>query len=1048
MSIAHKLNQMKYLIVILIVMYPSLWLCSQTGDLKADTAVVAQQMRQANQAILNEDFDAALPKLQAALKIYKHYELWESYLQAKGNLVDFYTRKYYTHGEEALYRSKEVADELLAESRQYLGEGSSAEGGAEDAMGWFYVYLGFPEKALPHFKRAMSIQDNGTDSLTRAPEDWVNWGVQHYNLASVYQDLGKTREAIKAFHRAATIFDEQREKPAPAGPTALFNYVNAQIMLASNYNQLGKFELAREYAAEAKRVAEAKSSKNRTRMAFIYETMGAVEQASKQYKDAIPYYEKAVAICRESESLNRPILARIYKALANTHRLNESYDKAWAYLKRVENIYQKLEGDYHRALVDLWSQQASLAFDQKNYKQSEALYQKSNERHLQVFGDKPSLQLAANYLGLAKNYAAQNELGQALSYSTRAAAYLHRSEETLPVDSWSLNKDTPLLSESTMLRVLSFRARLLHRLYREKQARRYLEDVLALIDYAHPLLEQLRLEYSEDADKAQLFADFYQLYQVAVAAYLDLYELTESPEAYAKAFEFAEANKSILLMEAMQNEQALAYGGLPDSLITEEKQLKLRLQQYTKKWIEAEAAGQKEQAALYQKELLLLRKKQEYWQQQLQADYPEYYVSRYEQKAVTVEAVQAYLDEETCVLEYFEGTESLFLFYIRKDSFSYKRLNFTQLETQVEELRNWLTSTEYRAEYDWNLNLQLFAQLSHKFYKQLFEDLLLPEEETLLIIPDGALNYIPFEVLLTAPTEAKSYSELPYLIKKHPIFYAFSMRSLLQEPHKSGSSNGKLLAFAASYGKSIDSLAALRSSRSIRLRGSLQDLPGAKEEVESIEKALSGAFYYGEAANEGQFKQMASDYGVIHLAMHGYLDTETPMLSSLVFTENADSTEDNFLYAYELSNMNLQADLVVLSACETGYGEFQRGEGVLSLARSFGYAGVPSILMSLWQVNDQATAYIMKEFYNNLAEGRSKAAALRASKLAYLKQAKGMEAHPAFWSPFVQTGNNAPVSLARKGTIPLAVYIGSGVAILIGLLLFFRAKGSAASRLR
>lgn len=1030
---------MKQLLFLILFCGIPLWVQAQTGNLEADTAEAAAQLNRGRQAVLNEDFEAALPQLQAALATYRYYELWKSYLWAKASLVGFYTRKYYTHGEESLYRSKAIAEELLAESQKYLGEGSSYEGQAEDALGWFYTYLGFPEKALPHFERSMAIQRKGTDSVSRKPEDWVNWAVQHYNLASVYQDLGKTREALKAFHKAAAIFHGQREKPAPAGPTALFNYVNANIMLASNYNQQGKLELAREYAAEARRVAEAKSSKNRTRMAFIYETMGKVEQSAGQYEDAIPYFEKAAAICLESEKQNRPILARIYKALASTHRLIGDYSAAWRYFSRVEVIYEQLQGDYHQELVGLWSQQASLAFDQGNYEQSKSLYQKSKERHLAVFGDKADLQLSDNYLGLAKNHAAQKQWSEALNYSARATAYLYVHSKNPASATWSFDANKAMLSKSAMLKVLSFRARLLHRLYREKLKQSYLEEVLQLIDYAHPLLEKLRLDYSEDADKTQLFTNFQQLYQVAVAAYLDAYELKGDASAYARAFEFAEANKSILLMETLQNEQALAYGGLPDSLIAVEQQLQARIHQYDKKWIEAESAKQEEKVAVYQKELLELKQHYERWQQYVKRVYPDYYALRYEQKAVQLEEVQAYLDGETSLLEYFEGEEHLFVFYIRKDSFSYQRLNFPDMEAQVEVLRRCLSDIEYQPEEDSALNVQLFAQLASNFYKKLFKGLIFPKDATLLIIPDAELNYIPFEVLLTEVSKAKNYADLPYLIKKYPIYYAFSMRSLLQEQTASGTSNGELLAFAASYVEPVDSLKALRNSRSLQLRGGLRDLPGARVEVENLEQELKGTFYYNEAANERQFKEVAADYSVIHLAMHGYLDRETPMLSSLVFTENGDSTEDNFLHAYELSSMKLQADLVVLSACETGYGQFQRGEGVRSLARSFRYAGVPSMLMSLWHVNDQSTAYIMTQFYQELAVGKSKAAALRAAKLAYLAKAKGQAAHPAFWSPFVQMGKNSPVLLASKGKLPWAVFLGAAIAILLALFLFFRA---------
>ena len=124
----------------------------------------------------------------------------------------------------------------------------------------------------------------------------------------------------------------------------------------------------------------------------------------------------------------------------------------------------------------------------------------------------------------------------------------------------------------------------------------------------------------------------------------------------------------------------------------------------------------------------------------------------------------------------------------------------------------------------------------------------------------------------------------------------------------------------------------------------------------------------------------------------------------------------------------------VLSACETGFGEFEQGEGVVSLARSFMYAGVPSLLVSLWQVNDASTANIMKSFYHNLARNMDKASALRQAKLSYIKKAKGIYTHPAFWSPFIQLGDSSPVVLATRNNWRSWVVVGA--LILLGLLGF------------
>ena len=163
------------------------------------------------------------------------------------------------------------------------------------------------------------------------------------------------------------------------------------------------------------------------------------------------------------------------------------------------------------------------------------------------------------------------------------------------------------------------------------------------------------------------------------------------------------------------------------------------------------------------------------------------------------------------------------------------------------------------------------------------------------------------------------------------------------------------------------------------------------------------------------------------------------VLSSLGFTEDGDSIENNFLQAYEISKMKLKADLVVLSACETGYGKFETGNGIASLARAFMYAGTSSLVVSLWQVSDFATARIMQNFYRHLSAGMNKDEALQQAKIDYMKAAKGVAGHPAFWSPFIQIGNDKALSVNNNSSA--FTYAFAGIAaffLLLGVFFFKR----------
>ncbi|GEM_PF-3568237 len=213
-------------------------------------------------------------------------------------------------------------------------------------------------------------------------------------------------------------------------------------------------------------------------------------------------------------------------------------------------------------------------------------------------------------------------------------------------------------------------------------------------------------------------------------------------------------------------------------------------------------------------------------------------------------------------------------------------------------------------------------------------------------------------------------------------------------------------------------------------------LQWAEKEVRGIADGLHGRAFCRRMATEDVFKRKAPQAGIIHLATHAIVDDENPLYSKLVFAEDAASSEDGFLNTFELYNMKLNARLVVLSACNTGYGKVVHGEGIMSLARGFMYAGCPCIVMSLWPVDDQSTAGLMKGFFSGLAQGLRKDTALRQTKLDYLKQADAVQSNPFYWAGFVSIGNTHPIPIRMHKNHPTWLLMGI-VATLVLVLLFW-----------
>lgn len=290
-------------------------------------------------------------------------------------------------------------------------------------------------------------------------------------------------------------------------------------------------------------------------------------------------------------------------------------------------------------------------------------------------------------------------------------------------------------------------------------------------------------------------------------------------------------------------------------------------------------------------------------------------------------------------------------------------------------------------------------------YKELFQSSLDPSRPT-VILPDGLLFYLPFGLLV---------ENGHYLMEDHTISFASSLSFLKEDILRERENKNEGVAFfAPAYSRNL-------GADQLAVRGEAYALSGAREEVDEIAKLVPGIKYTGDAASKSAFKALADDVAIVHLAMHSVLNDEDPELSSLVFS---DAEKDYKLHILELYGLNFDADLAVLSACNTAVGGFGDGGSLVSMHHGFTMAGIPATLASLWNAPDRSTKEIMVSFYRFLKEGKTKAQALRSAKLEYLERTAGTKlSHPFYWAGFILSGNDAPVSFS-DGFWSLPVLVG------------------------
>jgi CHAT domain-containing protein len=379
--------------------------------------------------------------------------------------------------------------------------------------------------------------------------------------------------------------------------------------------------------------------------------------------------------------------------------------------------------------------------------------------------------------------------------------------------------------------------------------------------------------------------------------------------------------------------------------------------------------------------------------------------SQVDPKPLTLAEIQEQdLGETTALLEYALGKERSFLFVVTREGLSsYVLPGAARIADRVRVLRTAL-------ERESLLTRGAYHEAAHQLYRDLVAPAapVLAGKEDLVVVPDGALYYVPFEALLSEEAAGRPYADLPYLLRRYAISYVPSASVLagLRAPRSAPAGDRKRLVAFAPFATEAGT-GAQPGLGGPRTRGwSLLPLPASSREVSEIAALYAGSAvkFFADDASESHVTRNPAVAAAerLHFATHAQSDERHPELSGLVLAPGEGKSDDGLLQVHEIFNLKLSADLVVLSACQTALGKEVTGEGLVGLTRAFFYAGVPSVVVSLWNVVDGPTPDLMLSFYEDLDRLGSRARALRQAKLATIS--RGGYSHPAYWAPFVLAG--------------------------------------------
>ncbi|HEX3556590.1 MAG TPA: CHAT domain-containing protein [Thermoanaerobaculia bacterium] len=531
-----------------------------------------------------------------------------------------------------------------------------------------------------------------------------------------------------------------------------------------------------------------------------------------------------------------------------------------------------------------------------------------------------------------------------------------------------------------------------------------LEEALSKVKEAIQLVESVRSRVETDALRTSFFASKRDYYALYVDLLMRLYQLHPEGLYQVEALAASERARSRGLLDLLAEGRIDLRQGITPDFRQREKDVSSRLSWFLDRLplvAQDASAGMSEQLSQVEAEMGRL-------ELEVRERYPQYAGLRYP-KPLELGSIRRLLDPDTALLEYFVGKDGSVLFVVTQEGLtSYSLPPANELSELVEKVRSLI-------EHPSELEIGDFRRQASKLYRYLVgpAEKVLAGKRSLLIAPDGPLYVFPFEVLLTdeKASQGLSYPDLPYLLLQHAVSYVPSASVLggLRESEASEPRQelpGKaFVAFALAGGAQAALQGGGVRGPSEPERRSFPPLPYSEEEVKGIAKLFAEEqveLYIGDSATKENVlgNPLVERARRVHFATHGFVDEARPERSALVLTPSAG--EDGYLTVAEIFNMKLRADLLVLSACETGRGKEVGGEGIVGLTRAFLYAGAKSLIVSLWPVVDRPTADLMQGFYRSLETAGSKAEALRKAKLDMIRAG---QANPYLWAPFILSGD-------------------------------------------
>jgi CHAT domain-containing protein/uncharacterized protein HemY len=826
---------------------------------------------------------------------------------------------------------------------------------------------------LGNFREAESLlMDLSSRSLTSSQRALIET-----NYGSLYMNQGRNDLSLESLQSALANFQkDNKENTLDAAQSLAY--------LGNLYRTTGKYAQAEEQLMRSLAIRQKYLKGNNEWIAASYNDLGLVYSQIDNDK-ALEYYEKALAIYEKLHGKDHPKIAIAKTNIGFIYSRMELYGDATNNFESALKTWEKIYPQAHPTKAFLLFNLGETYQKVGNAKAANEYFEKAIAMYQQSYGKKhPDIASVFNAVGNVR--LSENKFDDALGYFQRALQA--NVSDFSSIDISTNPRLDNFYNGTTLLYSLMNKAQALEARYYGKTIKiKDLELAVATLQVCDTLIDRLRQRIANEADKLSLGVIANEVYANGVRMAFETGEAAFKKKSwYALSFFFAEKSKSAVLLEAISDVNAKSFARIPDNLLQQERSLKAAIALTAQKL--AQKPSEQEEKLL-REVAFKLNRSYEAFTKELETKFPEYYNLKFNAASPSIPELQSKMEEKTAIISYFvdDKVNRVYIFIITKGD--YKIINRSisaDFDKYITGLRNSLYFNDQ----------ETYAKSAEKLSSELIPRKIPASVNDLVILPTGRLSIVPFETLLTASDNKKGNAagHPSYLINKYSIRYEFSAALILQKAAAKRSQHSSILLCAPVTFESKDNL---------------NELPGTESEVKEISQLFASRNYKNtifirQQANEKVAKSgTLKDYSYLHFATHGIVDEKSPELSR-IFLQSSSDTEDGNLFTGEIYNLELNANLVTLSACQTGLGKISKGEGVIGLSRALVYAGAKNIIVSFWSVADESTAILMTEFYRQMLEHPESnySENLRNAKMNLMRTEKYQS--PYYWAPFVLIG--------------------------------------------